>query len=154
MAVVTGTLKDFGLAPLTSYQPQITFTPSSATGKNGELYAARPITVVPNSAGSFIVDLLPTEDAVTAVWYEVKIQWLDSDGGYAAVDFVNSKLFVPRAGGAIGALIEFPVNPALVYISLSPPKAGNVPPGTWWMHSNPNDINDPANTGILYEWSS
>ena len=42
----------------------------------------------------------------------------------------------------------------MVYVSLTPPKAGSLPRGTWWLESNPDNIDDPANTGILYEWSS
>jgi len=154
MALVTGTLKDFGLAPLSTYQPLISFTPSSAALQGGLLLATRPVAVVPSASGAFSADLQPTDGLMPATWYSIRIQWLDSDGGYAAVDFVEWKLFVPQEGGQIGDLVAAPVNPALVYTSLTPPEVGGIPSGTWWLESNPNNINDPANTGILYEWSS
>jgi hypothetical protein len=152
MALVTGSLKDFALAPMSDRTPQITFSPSAPAAKDGLLLATRPVSVYPTGSGSFSVDLQPTDELMPVTWYTVRISWLESEGGYVAVDFVDWKLFVPQEGGAIGDLIDAPVNPALVYISLTPPT--NALPGTWWLESNPNNINDPANTGILYEWSS
>lgn len=154
MALVTGTLSDFGLEPMTSLEPEIIFRPSDVGVVSGRLLATKPIRVRPFTSGYFQVELTSTDYVEPASWYTVEIRWLDFEGGYAAVDFVDWKLFVPQEGGAIGDLLESPVNPAMVYVSLTPPTAGSLPRGTWWLESNPDNIDDPANTGILYEWSS
>jgi hypothetical protein len=153
MALVTGSLKDFSLAPMSDRTPQITFSPSAPAAKDGLLLATPPVSVYPTGSGSFSVDLQPTDELMAVTWYTVRISWLESGGGYVAFDFPDWKLFVPQEGGAIGDLIDAPINPALVYTSLTPP-TGKMPLGIWWLESNPDNINDPANTGILHEWSS
>lgn len=152
MATVTGTLKDFGLAALAPYSPTLNFIPSGPARNDTTIFGTRTISVTPAADGSFSVDLVATDGLQTVVWYTLTISWLNSTAGYTETDFPDWKLYVPAVGGTIGGLITAPTNPALVYTSLTAPVSPT--PGTWWLESNPDNINDTANTGNLYEWSN
>jgi hypothetical protein len=151
MAIVTGTLTDFNLQSLYSASARLVFTASDPGILPGRLLSTRPIVVIPSASGAFEVDLRPTDAIMPLVWYQVRIDWLDSDGGYVGTDFVPWPLFVPSEGGAIGDLLSMPSNPGMVWEGPTPPD--NPTPGTWWLQVNPNDPADPRNTGQLYEWS-
>lgn len=152
MAVVTGTLTDFGLQSLAGLSPRIIFTASDPTTLGGRLFSTKPIVVIPSSSGAFSVDLQPTEFIMPEVFYRIRVEWLDSDGGYVGVDFFDWPLYVPEAGGAIGDLALTDANPQLAWVGVDEPP--RLPVRTsWWLQVNPDDPDDPRATGILWEWS-
>jgi len=152
MAVITGTLLDFSLDALAPYSPRLIFAGSQPATSGDRLLSTRPFMVRVEADGSFSVDVQPTDSVTPAAWYTVRVEWLDSDGGFVGVDLPDWRIFVPKEGGAIGNLIQAPSNPALVWVGLTPPPAP-VTPGTWWLVSNPDDVTDPRNTGELFEWT-
>jgi hypothetical protein len=152
MAVITGTLLDFSLDALAPYSPRLFFCPSGPSTAGPRLLATRPFGVHIDPDGSFSVDVQPTDTIIPAAYYTVRVEWLDSDGGFVGVDFPDWRIYVPSEGGAIGDLLRAPSNPASVWVDLEPPPAP-VAPGTWWLRSSATNPDDPRNTGYLYEWS-
>lgn len=156
MAVVTGTLKTFGLASLASKQPVIVFEANKpATGPGGELFATDPVRVIPEPDGTFTARLQPTENLITpGVVYRMWIEYLDSANNYVRVDNPDWELRVPSAGGVLGDLLKLPkVSSGLVITSPTPPSLW-LGLGAMWLQADPNDIDNPlnpANTGNLYE---
>lgn len=152
MPTVTGFLQDFGENLLSDYSPELHFLPSGPAVGNVTLYATKPIVVIPNPVnGRFEVDLVQTTDLNPDRWFVIAIAWLDSvTGGYIGKDFLDWKLRVPPEGGQLADLMEAPSNPGRAWVGLTPPP--NPTPYTWWLHSNPDNILDPENTGDLYEW--
>lgn len=152
---ITGTLSDFGLDSLDAYNPSLVFTPSSpATTPDGQLLATRPITVTPDAAGAFTVDLVASSTTFPETYYLITVEWLDSPSGFTAKDFPGWRFYAPAGGGEIGDVGWAPSNPALAYFSTSEPPGSNFTDGTWWLDA---DMADPASveaSGILYEWSS
>lgn len=156
MAVVTGTLKTFGLESLAGKRPVIVFEANkAATGPGGELFATDPVRVTPGTNDTFSARLQPTEGLITPdVHYKMFIEYLDSANNYVRVDNPDWTLRVPTAGGALGDLLQLPrLNSALV---ITAPRA----PAVWlglgamWLHMDPDDPNNPDNpnnTGNLYE---
>lgn len=142
MALVTGTLRNFGIESLAPYSPQIVFTPSGNAVLGDYLLATDPIVVTPQVSGVFEVNLAPTVDIRPDCWYTIAIQWLDAGGNYIRKDFPDWKLRVPSIGGTVTALLAVPANPAQVWVGETPPP--NPVPGTWWL--NPT-------TGELKEWN-
>lgn len=142
MALVTGTLRDFGLQSLAEYSPQVIFTPSSPAIGGPYLLATEPVVAIPLIGGQFEANLIPTIDLRPDCWYTISIQWLNLDGDYIRKDFLDWKLRIPSAlGGEISDLLAAPPNPSQAWVGESPPD--NPAPGTWWL--NPT-------TGELKEW--
>jgi hypothetical protein len=141
MATVTGELKDFGMEDLSSLAPVVTFTPSTVGVLSSELFATRPIKVVPADDGSFSVELQATEELQNVVFYSLSISWLNSSGGFLSVDLPDWKIRVPGDGGAIGDLISAPTNPALTFVNETAPLNPSV--GQLWL---------VPSTGDLYRW--
>lgn len=156
MAVVTGTLKTFGLESLAGKQPVIVFEANkAATGPGGELFATDPVRVPPANDGAFTARLQATENLITdGVHYNMWIEYLDPANNYVRVDNPDWQLRVPTAGGALGDLLKVPkINSALVITSPSPPALW-LGLGAMWLQMDPNDPNNPenpANTGFLHE---
>lgn len=99
MPTITGTLSDIGLAPLTGLSPELRFTPSSsAVDGNGRVFASEPVTVSPNSAGAFSVELASTLNLVPkGTHWLLSLHWRGgtADGeGFPATDFPPLKVFV------------------------------------------------------------
>lgn len=151
MAVITGTLLDFSLDALAPYSPRLIFAGSQPATAGDRLLSTKPFGVRVEADGSFSVDVQPTDVVTPAAYYTIRIEWLDSAGGFVGVDFVDWRLYVPSEGGAVGDLLEAPSNPGMVWVGLTPPP-DPITPGTWWLHANPNNLYDSQNTGILEEW--
>lgn len=134
MPLVTGTLTDFNLNPLTALQPELTFVPSGAATKNGRLFSARPISIRPEPSGYFSIDLASTDGTTPETWYVVIVRFLDGSGN---ADYLRWKLRVPNAGGQIGQLLEAPTNPGLVWFGPNPPP-GTPVRGTGWIKTDDN----------------
>lgn len=153
MAVVYGTLSDFGLEAFVGMAPRVIFTATGAGTKGGRLFASTPVVAIPDSSGLFSVTLETTDGVVPEVWYTVGIEHLNPGGEYTHFDLLGYRLFVPASGGPIGDLPGAPLSPSTVLVSLAPP-----PPGYrgWYLNApgpgqDPGDPNDPASsgTGIL-----
>ena len=144
MPLVTGTLSDFIRDPLAAaLSPQIVFVPSSAAAKNGLLFASRPIIVTPQPSGYFEVDLFSTEGTTPPTWYTVRIQWVESNGGYLGADHLEWKLRVPADGGQIGALLDAPAPSGAVWFGPEPPSSPSRYTG--W-------VNTGLNPPVYNEW--
>lgn len=151
MAIVTGSLRDFTTTAIPQARaPRIVFTPSGAGTTTTRLLASIPVVVTPDTSGAFSVDLAPTDQVMPAVYYRIRIEWLDASGGFVGVDIPDWSLAVPSSGGSIGDLLTAPANSGSVWIGLDPPP--KPVPGTWWLQTDINNPDDPRNTGILYEW--
>ncbi|PZE66886.1 hypothetical protein [Curtobacterium sp. MCBD17_021] len=154
MAAITGALRDFGLNNLTPLSPRLVFTASAPAVTRSGIFSTRPVVAIPNGSGNFTVELQETASIRPAIFYRIRIEWMeDGEGtaGYVGVDLLHWPLFVPPEGGAIGDLIQAPANSSAVWVGLLPPT--DPTPGTWWLEMNPDDAADPRNTGQLYEWS-
>lgn len=156
MAVVTGTLKTFGMESLAGKQPLIVFEANkAATGPGGELFATDPVRVTPATDGTFSARLQPTENLITAdVHYRMWIEYLDSANNYVRIDNPDWVLRVPTAGGTLSDLLKLPkVSSGLVITAPTAPPVW-LGLGAMWLQSDPNDMDNPlnpANTGDLYE---
>jgi hypothetical protein len=142
MALVTGTLSNFQLGSIAAFSPTITFTPSGPAVLTPYLLATKPITVVPETDGTFSLDLFENIGH-PATWYTIRVEWLNGAGVPTGVDFIDWKLLVPPGGGALGDLIAVPSNPAMVWTSETPPT--DPTPGTWWFNPTTGDINEWSN---------
>jgi len=151
MPNVTGTITDVGGGHLVGKYPEIHFTLNKPNSKAGKMHPTQPLTVVPASDGTWTAALESTIDMMDDAWYTVSIQWLDDAGNYVKADFPDWKLEVPTAGGVFSNLFgRPPANTRMVYVSLTAPTDPR--PFTLWLKQNPDDPNDPLNTGELYEW--
>ncbi|MGY2747200.1 hypothetical protein [Arthrobacter sp. UYCu723] len=150
MPVISGTLRDFGLAAFPGQQPEIVFRANQpAVTSGGAILATKEIKVTPNSAGDWSVTLSATDTLATGgIWYTIEITWQDPANNYTQVDFPDWRLFVPGKGGDLADLLEKPANPSLVWVSLTAPSPT---PGMKWLEASPDGA---AGTGNLYEWSN
>lgn len=150
MAKIYGTLLDFSLDALAPFSPRLIFAGSQPATSGERLHSTKSFMVAVAADGSFSVDVQPTDNLIPAAYYTVRVEWLDSDGGFVGVDFPDWRITVPASGGAIGDLLGSPVEPSLAWINLSAPR--NPVRGTWWLKANPADPNDIRNTGELFVW--
>ena len=140
MAIVNGTLKDFGMGSLGGKSPTIQFIPSgNAYTPGGSLFATAPVISTPDFGGTFSVDLQPTQTLLPARWYTITITWLDSGGNFTKKDFPEWKLFVPPEGGLIGPLLQSAWNPTLAWWGPAEP-AGTPVANTLWLETDTGDL--------------
>jgi hypothetical protein len=149
MAVVTGTLRDFGLASLTALFPEVVFTPSGPALHGDTVFATKPVVVIPAADGSFSVTLSHTTFMQPAQAYRMSVRWLDPAGNYVSVDEFAWDIHVPAEGGSISALLAAPQNPTTVWVGPTPPL--NPGAGSWWLDASADGTTGP---GDLYEWSN
>lgn len=141
MAIITGTLRDFGLQSLAAYAPQVVFTPSSPAVGGPYLLSTEPVIVTPEVGGQFEANLMPTIDLRPDCWYWISIVWLDPAGNYIRKDFLDWKLRIPTsAGGAISDLLSVPSNPAQAWVGVTEPD--NATPGTWWLNPTTGELKE------------
>lgn len=153
MAIVTGTLTDFGLTLLPGLQPVVIFQADSPGVSPGTVFVDRPIEVVPNSSGAFSVNLQPLDVVRPATFYRVTVKWLDSGGAFIGFNEIPGKLYVTSAGGKIGDLLATEGGaPGLTWVGLTEPPTNG--PYTSWLRMDPNNIDDfDPTVGDYYEWS-
>lgn len=142
MPLVTGTLTDIGLEPLTGLSPRLLFTPSSpAVRSDGYVFATRPVEAVPAASGAFSVDLAHTNEVlpVGTHWrIQVDFRGTSTDGGYPNSDYLPFKLFVPAGGGSIADLIGEYVANDWVYQGPDAPLLTNK--ARWHLNTNSGDL--------------
>ena len=132
MAIVTYALSAFDIQPFPDSQPRLKFVPSGNAINGTRLFATKPIYSTPAGSGAGSVNLAPTDSVRPAIWYQIEIEWLDSEGNCRMVDHVPWQIFVPNAGGNLDDLIKVPANPMLFYAGPTLPPQYNVPGAYWW----------------------
>ena len=149
MPTITGTAQDVGTSPLgTSLVARMHFRIDEAgRDTGGKLHFRKEVTEPTTSTGTFTVALpeYVTHPHPMPVW--VGVSWLTPDGygagGYTSVDWLPYPIYVPRAGGDIGALIGKQVGNDLVYAA---PNAVDTTEQTGFQL---NTV-----TGDLYQWKA
>lgn len=149
MTHVDLTLWDVGGGHLAAFQPDIIFTLNQAGAKDEGLFTTRPLIFTPKEDGSLSAWLTTTTDFPHDAWYTIAVRWLDPAGNYVQMDFPEWKVRVPVGGGALKNLIGLPTNARVIYVSLTRPTV--LVPNMLWLEQDPNDPENPRNTGKLYE---
>lgn len=152
MAVVTGNLKDIGGVAMANRNGVVKFTLNrgNMTASGGGLRPDNTQTVTPSSDGTFSTNLEATSGMLLDGWYDVRVEWLDSVGNL--ITYMEFQIKVPSGGGVLSDLIELGLNgrgnPFIWWVSLTAPPSK----GYLWLHTNPSDNEDPANTGDVRQW--
>lgn len=152
MPTVTGTLTDINMGHLVGKSPQLVFTLNAPNGSGAVMYPTEPVRVTPASDGTFSVTLADTTAMNDAAFYMLAVHWINSEGNSPIrADHDGWKIQVPSTGGALSNLWgKPPTNERMVYVSLTPP--ANPAPWSYWLEANPDNDNDPLNTGDLNQW--
>lgn len=148
MALVTGTLIDFGLEPMDGYAPEIVFHPSTPGLSGIAILASKPVEVTPAANGYFEVDLTPTAEVSPPMQYTIQLRWLELPTRKVRSEILPWKLEVPEAGGFLADLLRVPSNPALAWTGEEPP--ANPTPGSWWLKPSSGELYEYATDG----WST
>jgi predicted RecA/RadA family phage recombinase len=124
LATVTGSLKDLSLVSLGNRSPELVFELDGdlVTAGSGTLIPDEPITVIPDSGGSFSVDLHPTADTTPYAPYRLTVKW-QSKGINRSVT-PEWRIVVPTGGGAIASMIAI-VTPTKIITKGDPGTPGN-----------------------------
>lgn len=155
MAVVTGNLKDIGGASMANRNGVVKFTLNAGnmTASGGGLRPDNTQTVTPTSDGTFSTNLEATSGMLLDAWYNVRVEWLDSAGNL--ITYMEFQIKVPAGGGVLSDLIDLGggaggggANPLIWWVGLTAPPSRRY----LWLHTNPNDQADPANTGDVRQW--
>lgn len=163
MATVTGSVKDIVGAAMADRVARLVFELSepsiqAASTTPGVIHPTVKERVAPTSTGTFTVNLIATTALLNDVWYTLTIEWLDAS--MPSLDAPDWQIRVPVAGGVLSDLISIGPrrrgdggarpNLSLVWVSLTaPPRPAS---RQLWLKQDPDDPNNPANTGKLYEW--
>ena len=117
MAIVTGTLTDFQGVPRPTLSPRVVFTPDGLATRGAGVFFSLPISIIPNTDGTFSVGLVDTETLAPAdIFYRMKIEWLDAAGNFIGFDEMPGELRVPAAGGVLGDLTTMPRSALEVWV--------------------------------------
>lgn len=152
MAVVTGNLKDIGGAAMANRNGVVKFTLNAGnlTASGGGLRPDNTQTVTPTSDGTFSTNLEATAGMMLDAWYNVRVEWLDNVGNL--ITYMEFQIKVPSGGGVLSDLIEVGgsgnANPLIWWVGLTAPPSRRY----LWLHTNPADPDDPANTGDVRQW--
>jgi hypothetical protein len=133
---VSGKLSDFGAQSLADKLPELEFVPSGvAFGSGNSLLGPDRKRIVPDSDGTFLVDLAITEGLTPDAWYTVVIHWV-AVGGTATFP---GKLRVPITGGTLQQIVEASLASSYVAVSETKPTVAFL---YWYQPSS----------GNLYPW--
>lgn len=151
MALVSGTLNDFGLESLDGFAPKLIFRPSGPGLSGIAVLASKAVEVVPAANGYFEVDLAPTVEVSPPIQYVIQLRWLEMyPSRKERVETLPWKLEVPAAGGYLSDLLKTPSNPALAWSGEEPP--ANPTPGTWWLRPSNAELSEfSATTGWTHK---
>lgn len=158
MALVTGSLKDILGYNFTGRQGEIRFFPPEpgirVTGVPGQIVPTAAVSATFGADGEFTADLANTSTFLTDMYYMMQIRWLDSGEGAPLSDFPDWQVRVTGAGN-LSDMITFGTpagggkpNKSIWWVGLTAPPSH----GYMWLHTNPDDPQDPANTGDVREW--
>jgi hypothetical protein len=135
MAIVSGTLTDYGFNPLQGLMPRVVFTGSQAARSSTRLFSTRPIVVTPAANGAFSVNIATTVGLIPDTWYTVSIRWLDpNDPSGTGLDVLLGRIRVPIEGGNLGDLFDGGAPSGLIWIGITPPPEGFG--YSWWIDTN------------------
>lgn len=162
MPAVTGSLRDIIGSRMHFKDAEILFELNDinvvASGGNaGGIRPTEPVIVLPDETdGTFTVDLNPTTLMVNEAWYRMRVRWQGGDAGGTLIDFPDWRIVVPVDGGSLEQLITFGPpygggglpNRKIWWVGLTPPQNRSF----LWLHTNPDNQDDPANTGDVREW--
>lgn len=161
MAPVSGNVKDALGITMGNRQILLVFTPNqmmiqASSTTPGTIHPPAEIKVTPEPNGDFVADLVATTVMLPDCWYTLRAEWVDGHGPDR--DFPGWRIRVPSAGGTLDQLIDYVgtggpgggggSNQKLWWVSLTAPQQKS----NLWLKQNPNDPDDPANTGKVYEW--
>jgi hypothetical protein len=160
MASVTGNVKDALSITMGNRQIKLVFRPNktfiqAASTTPGTIHPTEEVEVVPAANGDFIANLVATTVMLPDAWYDLRIEWLDGTG--PVKDCPQWRIRVPVAGGTLDQLIDYTgptggggggTNQKLWWVSLTEPQQKS----NLWLKQNPDNTDDPANTGKVYEW--
>lgn len=152
MAVVTGNLKDIGGVAMANRNGVVKFTLNAGniTASGGGLRPDNTQAVTPSSDGTFSTNLEATSGMLLDGWYDVRVEWLDNVGNL--ITYMEFQIKVPSGGGVLSDLIELGgngnANPLIWWVGLTAPPSRSY----LWLHMNPSDEEDPANTGDVRQW--
>lgn len=153
MATINGSLRDWFGGSLTGREPRLRFIPSGVGFNGPGIYsrASKDVTVF-DEGGQFTVELETTVNKRPDAWFTVEIHYTSDTGEPIRIDFPEVRIRVPGNGTFdIGDVANGISNPYMVWVSLDPPELGA---GTFrWLKTNPDNIEDSRNTGLLHEWS-
>lgn len=157
---LSGNLRTFGGANFNYLDPVIIFRPSGAHFDVSNIYSGPDIRVSTlDSAGGFTVDLERTDGMLSAgAHYKVLIEWrnpgITGDSGPGVAQHDTGWQIFPTSSGSISDMAR-PPRPNHQMVIVSPTEPPNYfGPGTMWLQMDPNDpdnVNNPANTGDLYQ---
>jgi hypothetical protein len=151
-ATINGSLRTWYGSDLNGRDPFIRFIPSGVGIGTTGVYAGEIKDVTEFSdGGRFTVPLESTIDKRPERWYTFELHYFSASGQPVRVDYPELRLYVPGNGTyEFGDIATGMSNPFMVWVSLESPPPG---PGVrFWLETNPNDVEDPRNTGLLYEW--
>lgn len=154
MAVVTGNLKDIGGAAMANRNGVVKFTLNAGNiiASGGGLRPDNTQTVTPTSDGTFSTNLEATAGMLLDAWYNVRVEWLDSAGNL--ITYMEFQIKVPSGGGVLSDLIELDgvggggANQLIWWVGLTAPPSRRY----LWLHTDPSDNENPANTGDVRQW--
>lgn len=155
MATVTGNLKDIGGSDMADRNAAVYFTLNAGniTASGGGIRPDIQKKVTPGSDGTFSANLEPTVSMLAEAWYEVRVEWLDHVGNL--ISYLQFQIKVPSGGGTLSELADLAstgggsgANPLIWWVGLAAPQSRRY----LWLHTNPNNPEDPANTGDVRQW--
>ena len=152
MATVTGNLKDIGGATMANRNAVVKFTLNAGniTASGGGIRPDNTQTVTPGADGTFSTNLESTTGMLLDAWYNVRVEWLDNVGNL--ITYMEFQIRVPSGGGVLSDLVEVGLrgrgNQMIWWVGLAaPPSRGYI-----WLHTDPSNNNNPANTGDVRQW--
>jgi hypothetical protein len=155
MATLTANIVDWQGSPRPGLFPRLVFEPRRPAGQDANVFITNPLRFTPDNAGAVSAVLIDSYSTFPSAEYDVFVEWVNGANVPVARDRLTTPerpLVVPVGGGKLGDLLKFPANPSLSYKNLTPPD--NPSPGVWWLETNPDNFDDPANTEFLYEWEN
>jgi hypothetical protein len=154
MATITGSLRTWFGGSLTDRSPFIRFIPSGVGIQGNGIYsAATRDHKVFEEGGQFSIELDATVGKRPECWLEFEIHYFSTTGQQVRKDYPDVRLYIPDGNGTytFDEVTHGVSNPFLAWVQLDAPMTG---PGVkYWLETNPDNIEDPRNTGFLYEWS-
>lgn len=138
MTVLTGTLKDAGLALLTGKAPVLVWRLSQMTQVGALVLVPRPVECTPAANGSWSVTLADTDSMPAGAHYRLSARWVEGDQTFYA-EYPHN---IPMPAGTwdFGSLPSVPLAPNNVWVGGSPPADTT----RWWLDNT---------TGLLKRWS-
>lgn len=162
MATVTGNVRNITGSTMNPLDVVLIFTLNATNiiAGSGGLRPDNSTEVTPESDGSFSVNLESTSNMLLNAWYRVRIEWRGPAGTERPKTlrgYLEAIIRVPAGGGRIDELIDVSGPPGgggsgpnakIWWVGLTSPPSRRF----LWLHTDPNDYDNPASTGDVREW--